>query len=182
MDLLGWAALLSLAADCGRDVHPVTTAAIIQVESQGNPLAIADNTRRTSYTPHTPAQAVRLASQLHQLGHSLDIGMMQINTRWLRPKHLSLEKLFDPCFNIAVGTGILAAAYRHALVQSDDQASALTRALSTYNTGSPTAGRAYVTRVVAAVRHTTPRDVVMRAPRAALSFTGEDCAALFFAP
>lgn len=65
MGVLGWAALLSLAADCGRDVHPVTTAAIIQVESQGNPLVIADNTRRTSYIPHTQAQAVRLANQLH---------------------------------------------------------------------------------------------------------------------
>ena len=34
MGALGWAALLSLAADCGRDVHPVTTAAIIQVEDK----------------------------------------------------------------------------------------------------------------------------------------------------
>jgi len=99
MDLLGWAALLSLATHCGRDIHPVTTAAIIQVESQGNPLIIADNTRRTSYTPHTQAQSVRLANQLHQQGHSLDIGVMQINTQWLRPKRLSLKKLFDPCFN-----------------------------------------------------------------------------------
>ena len=75
MDLLAWAALLSLAADCGPVVHPATTAAIIQVESQGNPLAIADNTRRASYIPHTQAEAVRLASQLHQQGHSLDIGV-----------------------------------------------------------------------------------------------------------
>ncbi len=182
MDLLGWAALLSLAADCGPDVHPVTTAAIIQVESQGSPLVIADNTRRTSYAPQTQAQAIHLANQLHQQGHSLDIGVMQINTQWLRPKRLSLEKLFDPCFNIAVGTGILATAYQGTLRQSDDTATALTRALSIYNTGSPTAGHAYVTRVVAAVRRTMPMNVATRAPNAALSFTGEDSATLFFTP
>jgi type IV secretion system protein VirB1 len=182
MDLLGWAALLSLAADCGPDVHPVTTAAIIQVESQGNPLVIADNTRRTSYTPHTQAQAIWLANQLHQQGHSLDIGVMQINTQWLRPKHLTLEKLFDPCFNIAVGTDILATAYQGTLRQSDDAATALTRALSIYNTGSPTAGRAYVTRVMTAVRRTTPVSIATRAPDAALSFTDEDGVALNFTP
>ncbi len=182
MDLLGWAALLSLAADCGPVVHPATTAAIIQVESQGNPLAIADNTQRTHYTPQTQAQAVHLANQLYQQGHSLDIGMMQINTQWLQPSHLSLAKLFEPCVNIAVGTGILAAAYRRALHQSDDAASALTRALSTYNTGSPTAGRAYVTRVMAAVHHTMPVVVATRAPDASLSFTDEYSAALFFTP
>lgn len=104
---------------------------------------------------------------------------MQINTQWLRPKRLSLEKLFDPCFNIAVGTGILATAYRRALRQSDR---ALTRALSIYNTGSPTAGRAYVTRVMAAVRRTTPMNVATRASHAAPSFTREDSAALFFTP
>ena len=182
MDILGWAALLSLAADCGPVVHPATTAAIIQVESQGNPLAIADNTQRTSYTPHTQEQAVRLANQLHQQGHSLDIGVMQINTQWLRPKRLSLEKLFDPCFNIAVGTGILSTAYQGTLRQSDDTATALTRALSIYNTGSPTAGRAYVTRVMNAAGHTMPTNVTTRAPRATLSFLAEDSAALFFTP
>lgn len=182
MDLLGWPALLSLAAECGPVVHPATTAAIIQVESQGNPLAIADNTLRTHYTPQTQAEAIHLTNQLHQQGHSLDIGMMQINTQWLRPHHLSLEKLFDPCFNIAVGTGILASAYRDALRQSDDAATALTHALSIYNTGSPTAGSAYVTRVMAVANHTTPINFTIHAPRAALFFTDEDSAALFFAP
>jgi len=182
MGVLGWAVLLSLATNCGSVVHPTTTAAIIQVESQGNPLVIADNTRRTIYTPHTQAQAIHLANQLHQQGHSLDIGVMQINTQWLHTRHLSFEKLFDPCFNIAVGTDILAAAYRGALRQSDDAATALTRALSIYNTGSPTAGRAYVTRVMNAAGHTMPTNVTSRAPRATLSFTGEDSAALFFTP
>jgi len=182
MGVLSWAALLSLAAACGRDVHPVTTAAIIQVESQGNALVIADNTRRTSYIPHTPAQAIRLANQLHQQGHSLDIGVMQINTQWLHTKHLTLEKLFDPCSNIAVGTDILATAYRGALRQSDDEATALTQALSIYNAGSPTEGSAYVTRVMAAVRRTTPVNVITRAPRATLSSPVKDSAALFFTP
>ena len=45
MGVLSWAALLSLAADCGRDVYPSTTAAIIQVESRETPRVIADNTQ-----------------------------------------------------------------------------------------------------------------------------------------
>ena len=48
-----------------------------------------------------------LANQLLRQGHSLDIDVMQINTQWLSAYHLPLEKLFDPCFNIAVGTRTL---------------------------------------------------------------------------
>ena len=128
----------------------------------------------------TAADAVRLANPLLRQGHSLDIGVMQVNSRWLTIDHLPLAKLFDPCFNIAVGTRILAASYRGYHHQSGDAAAALTQALSTYNTGSPTAGRAYVTRVVAAARHVDWINIASRAPHATLSFT--DSAALFFSP
>ena len=73
--------LLSLCLTCGPSVHPATTQAIIEVESAGKPLTIHDNTTGISYNPTTKSEAVALTADLLHHGHSLDIGLMQINSQ-----------------------------------------------------------------------------------------------------
>mgnify|MGYP000910261604 CR=1 FL=1 len=102
----------SLYGTCGPEVHPATTQAIIEVESSGNPLAIHDNNTGTSYTPSSRAQAMEIATRLLTRRHSIDIGLMQINSWHLRKRRIDCDSLFDPCFNIKTGTEILAAFYR----------------------------------------------------------------------
>jgi len=135
-------------AQCGPAVEPPTTRAIIQVESGGNPLAIGDNTLRQSFAPKSEREAVSLAKDLISQGHSIDIGLMQINHRHLEPMRLTLEELFDPCRNIRIGTSILADFYRRH--RTGDPTYTLMKALSAYNTGQAWKGAGYVNRILAA--------------------------------
>lgn len=191
MAVLELATILSLAAACGPTVHPHTTAAIIQVESGGDPLAIGNNTRKSGIHPHSREDAVRSADEFLHQGHRLDIGLMQINSRWLKVYDITPTDLLDPCFNIVIGTQILTDNYARYSTSSGDQATSLQRALSAYNTGSPTAGGSYVKRVYAAAGR--PFTVKVTSPSLpdegtedvgfdALSFRHDSGNALFFPP
>jgi type IV secretion system protein VirB1 len=142
---------LTLCSTCGPDVHPATTRAIIAVESSGNPLAIYDNVGKTSYKPANKEEAVRIATKLIGQGHSVDVGLMQINSQHLRTKDLNLTMLFEPCYNIKTGTKILSDAYevyrRNNPQEPDDII--LLKALSSYNTGTPYRGKEYVNKILA---------------------------------
>ena len=144
----------SLYGTCGPEVHPATTQAIVEVESSGNPLAIHDNDTRTSYTPSSRSQAAEIASRLLARRHSIDIGLMQINSWHLRKKKIDCESLFDPCFNIKTGTEILAAFYRTHRQKSPSDPPDLTllKSLSSYNTGTPYKGTRYVTKILKKAR------------------------------
>jgi hypothetical protein len=83
-------------AQCGPTVAPATTRAIIQVESDGNHLAIGDNQQRKSFAPRTREEAVALAAFLIRQGHSVDLGLMQISSAHLEPMRLSLEQVSIP--------------------------------------------------------------------------------------
>jgi type IV secretion system protein VirB1 len=139
----------SLCAQCGPSVEPSTTKAIIQVESGGNPYAIGDNTLKKSFSPNTREEAVQLASCLLAQGHNLDMGLMQVNSIHLKTGAFPLADLFDPCRNIAIGTGILTDFYRR-----NDRGEArnvvLFKALSAYNTGSAWRGPGYINRILKA--------------------------------
>ena len=140
----------SLCAACGPEVHPATTQAIIEVESAGNPLAIHDNVTNRAYSPRTRDEAVATARNLLAQEHSIDMGLMQINSQHLRKKRIDYERLFDPCFNIKTGTGILASFYRlhRRNSPSDPQDLVLLKSLSSYNTGTPYGGSYYVGRIL----------------------------------
>lgn len=144
----GFIYLSSVLAECGPSVAPSTTRAIIEVESGGNPLAIGDNTLRKSFTPRDEREAISLATELLAQGHSIDLGLMQINSCHLAPLRLSVQELFDPCRNIRVGTRILADFYRR--YQGGDPTYTLMKALSAYNTGQAWRGEGYVNRILAA--------------------------------
>jgi len=135
-------------AECGPAVNPETTQAVIRVESAGNPLAIGDNTLKKSFSPKTVAEAVEIASRLIAQGHSVDVGLMQINSCHIPTQKLTLAELFDPCKNIRTGTGILADFYRQH--KTEDSAQSLFRALSAYNTGQAWKGAGYINRILEA--------------------------------
>jgi type IV secretion system protein VirB1 len=154
---------LSLCTACGPGVHPTTTQAIIEVESAGNPLAIHDNISKSAFKPSTKKEAVKIASYLIARSHSVDIGLMQINSQHVRKKDLNLEQLFEPCYNIKTGTKILAEFYglhrRNNPLEPDDII--LLKALSSYNTGTPYNGKSYVNKILkkagyAGIKDNTP--------------------------
>jgi soluble lytic murein transglycosylase-like protein len=74
-------------------INPALLRSIVKVESGWNPHAIARNS-----------------------DGSVDIGPMQVNSRWLpslAARGVSAKDLADPCNNVYVGTWILANLFRH---------------------------------------------------------------------
>jgi type IV secretion system protein VirB1 len=145
--MMPFAIFTQLATACAPQVAPQMLAAIAQVESQRDPLAIGDNTAHRAYHPADKAQAIALAQRLMAAGHDLDLGMMQINDRNLNWLGLSLDRAFDPCRSLRAGATVLTA-------------------LSRYNTGSPTRGfrNGYVASVITAGRALPPVSVHRAAP------------------
>lgn len=139
--------LATLILQCGMAVHPETAAAIIQHESRGNPYAL--NMQVRSYYPASREEAVRLLAIALREGRSTDIGLMQVNTQWLRKLNMPAEALFDPCTNIRVGTWILSTNYGQTWAKYRAEKPALLAALSLYNTGDESRGvrNGYVSKV-----------------------------------
>jgi soluble lytic murein transglycosylase-like protein len=125
-------------------------AAIVQVESGGNPLAIGDNTTRRSYYPHDRTTAERLARRLLDAGHLLDLGIAQIDSMNFAGFGVTAHTIFDPCTNLSVGARILRGNYAFAARRYGDGQVALRHAIGMYNTGRLNAGARYIARVVAA--------------------------------
>src|SRR5260370_12467446 len=138
--LLAMAAVLSLAAKCAPDVAPDTIASIALAESGLDPLTIHDNTARQVFQSANLTGAIALAKDLIMAQHhSVDLGLMQVNSANLARLGLSMTDAFDACQSIAAGGRVLSEAYQRAL----------RGALSAYNTGDPKRGIAngYVSRV-----------------------------------
>jgi len=125
-------------------------AAIVQVESGGNPLAIGDNTTSHSYYPRDRVTAERLARRLLNAGHLLDLGIAQIDSMNLAGFGVTTHAIFDPCINLSIGAKILSDDYLFAARTYRDAQVALRHAIGMYNTGRLNAGARYIARVVAA--------------------------------
>jgi len=143
-------ALTTLIARCAPHVAPATMSAIVQVESGGDPMAIGDNTARRSYYPHDRALAEALARRLIAAGHSIDLGIAQINQANLARLGLNVHTVFDACANLGVGSEILAQDYAIATLRFGAGQAALRHAIGMYNAGSLDAGASYVRRVMLA--------------------------------
>ena len=137
-------------AHCAPTVAPSTMAAIVQVESGGDPLAIGDNTTRRSYYPRDRATAERLARRLLNAGHLLDLGIAQIDSMNFAGFGVTAHTIFDPCMNLSVGARILSGDYAFAARRYGDGQIALRHAIGMYNTGRLNAGARYIARVFAA--------------------------------
>lgn len=131
---------------CGPWVHAETTAAVIQQESGGDPYAIG--TPDGDLHGGSQENAEALLWQAMRRYKSVDIGIMQINSRWLTRLTVSPRELFDPCTNIKIGTSILAANFETSLATSKTPLEALIKALSEYNSGSKSKALRYAYSVI----------------------------------
>jgi len=146
---LGPSAILALAAQCAPAVSPQVIAAIVEVESRGHVHAINVNRLpRQPRAPRSAAEAARVAQYYIARGHSVDLGLGQINSRNMRWLGLTWDTVFDPCTNVAAAGTVLAGNYRSVRSGRHPQ-TALRIALSLYNTGDRERGfrNGYVRKV-----------------------------------
>lgn len=130
---------------CIDNVHPATVQHIIKVESNNRPYAINVNKlhqkSKPRYTqPKTKQDAIEKANYYISLGHSVDLGLMQVNSNNLLTYGVSVSDMFDECRNINIGSKILLEAYTRAIRRFPEPQVALRHALSVYNTGNFTKG------------------------------------------
>jgi type IV secretion system protein VirB1 len=163
MSALALPVLLQLAAAHAPAVAPETIAAFAQAESALDPLAIHDNTENRTHRSTTVAEAVALATSLLRRGHSVDLGLLQINDANLSRTGLTVATAFEPGRNIEAGAQIMTAVYRQCR-PGRSEPDALRCMASVYNTGREQAGllNGYVARVWKAA------DVVVPAIRKAV--------------
>lgn len=155
--ILSLATFVQLAVSCGPSVHPDTLAAVARTESGFHTAAINDNTDGGRYLLGSAEEAVRVATDLITTKrHSVDLGLMQINSANLPGLGMTIADTFDACKNIGAGARVLVSDYRPE--PGENAQSALLRALSRYNTGHPKRGfgNGYVTRVQASAQQIVP--------------------------
>ena len=97
MSVLTIPAALALSLQCAPSVDPHMIVAIGQHESALDPLTIHDNT--TGQVLHGEG-AASTARQLIAAGHSVDLGLMQINSMNLGLLGLSVSDAFTACRSI----------------------------------------------------------------------------------
>ncbi len=143
--------LVILVEQCAPTIHPQTITAVIDTESDLNPLAINVNglPKSEQPTPKTPEEAVRIATELLSQGHNIDMGLGQINSENVPRLGLTIKEIFDPCTNLQAAETILRGNYISALQRHEPGSPALNAALSAYNTGDEQKGmkNGYVQRV-----------------------------------
>lgn len=147
---LSTADFATLAARCAPSGPEATLQAVAQTESALDPWALHDNTTNASEAPASLQAAFTDAGQWIGRGHSVDLGLMQINSANLAALGMTTRSALDPCASLAGGAAVLQAAYGGVHTSAEQQA-ALLMALSRYNTGSPFKGilNGYARRVIA---------------------------------
>ena len=175
----------ALLKRCAPEVSPVTMAALVAQESGGSLYALDDDSTHIVYHPVTYASAARLSAQLLSAGHSVDLGLAQVNSGWLPALHLTAAELLEPCENLRAGSLILLRAWRAAgagtpaggtfvrsagpvtgaprVPAAPPRAKRLARALAIYHSGHPRslAGRQYAAETY---RHAGVRVIVPAIP------------------
>ena len=107
------------------------------MESGGNPLAVNVNglAGRSRIRRRRPKRRLSRERYIAR-GYSVDLGLMQVNSRNLAALGTTIEQVLDPCTNIKAGAAILTANYAEAVRSRGEGQAALQAALSAYNTGS----------------------------------------------
>lgn len=151
--MLPAATIFALAQQCAADVHPQTMAAIVRVESNGNPYAIGVVGGQLVRQPHNKDEAIATARALEQGGWNFSMGMGQVNRHNLDRYGLTYETIFDPCVNLKAASAILAECYQRAAESKSKtiKGDALGAALSCYYSGNYSTGyrHGYVQKVIA---------------------------------
>jgi len=132
--------MIELIMACAPGVAPYTIQEIVRVESEGNPITINVNKRKGVSFPHKKIEkkrdAIAVTLEAMRLGHSVDIGYMQLNSSNLEYLGYTVADAFQPCKNLAGGAKIFSEAYATCLKKGLPEQPALLCALSIYNTGN----------------------------------------------
>lgn len=136
-------ALMALLVSCSPLVAPDTGVKLVRHESGGNPFAIGVNGPFiVRPQPSSAAQAVATTKYLLKMPEvrSVDLGLGMINTNNLAWLGLTIEQAFEPCKNLGAMQTVLLGSYRRWERVHGPGEMALQKALSEYNTGSPSKG------------------------------------------
>nr|WP_245307536.1 type IV secretion system lytic transglycosylase VirB1 [Rhizobium altiplani] len=155
---LSFAEFKYLARECAPSVAPATLAAIAKVESRFDPLAVHDNTTGETLHWQNRAQATQVMRGRLDSRHSLDVGLMQINSQNFPLLGLTADRALQPCASLSAAANLLQRLYAGGHTHEDQQL-ALRRAISAYNTGDFTHGFAngYVRKVEMAAQQIVPQ-------------------------
>ena len=138
--------LMALIGQCaGSSVPPALVYAVAKAESGGHPFIVRDNI--TGHVHRFPSYSAALSFVKGHSRHSLDIGLMQVNTKAHR---IRPEKVLVPCENIREGSGILS----RDLARSGQD---LREALCLYHRGKENCGK-YPEKVGIFLPHPTRRN------------------------
>jgi type IV secretion system protein VirB1 len=129
----------ALAARCAPGVAIDVIETVARTESGNDPWVLHDNTAGDTIRPDSFIGAQSDAETLMAAGHSVDIGLMQINSANLTALGITASQALDACTSMAGGAAILQAAYGGGDTNAEQQV-ALLVALSRYNTGTPFKG------------------------------------------
>jgi len=141
---------------CAPSTDVRTLAAIVAVESNGDSWAVRDADAPAGVHPASYASAVVLAHGLLVHGHRVAVGLAQVLLP--RPGLDSATLLGSPCANVRAGAAVLADFYGREIrvvaapATEAGQQTALRRALSAYNSGSPTGAPGYTALVLSALQ------------------------------
>lgn len=143
--------ILPIIQQCASQIAPVTMAAIVRVESGGDPLAMWDNTARRGYHPHALNQALVILRRLMAAGHQVDVGIAQVDTENFREYGLTPTTALTACDNLHAGAEILQTAWDTARREyPGNPQRALFHAFEIYNSGAPIGDRDYANHILAA--------------------------------
>ncbi len=109
--ILATALVVRLAASCAPSVAPGTLASIAGTESGFNTLAIHDDTTGLDLPSASRQSAVVAARALIASGHSVDLGLMQINSANLARLGLTVRTAFDACASLGAAGRLLVTDY-----------------------------------------------------------------------
>ncbi|MCB1753891.1 MAG: lytic transglycosylase domain-containing protein [Gammaproteobacteria bacterium] len=140
----------ALASCIAPGVDPGIMRAIVAHESRGVITAINVNKlNRRVPAPVSIDEAAKAANLYIAKGYTVDIGLTQANSENLKRLKIPLQKAFDPCTNLKIGSYIYADALSRYHNRGYRGETLLRVALSAYNTGSPKQGflNGYVDKV-----------------------------------
>jgi soluble lytic murein transglycosylase-like protein len=119
--------------------------AIIRQESGGNPWAV--NVAGKAYTPRSRAEALKIIHGASTSGKSYDLGLMQVNSAWLKRLNFAPEFALEPKNNVFIGAWILS--------QEIARYGLTWRAVAAYHTPvgkNPERGRRYAISIIEQLR------------------------------
>ena len=142
--------LVTMILACSLYADNSVVNAIVQTGSQNQPFTVTTVDGESKTLPSAEGATSYAKEQMNN-GKNIEIGLMQIPSRWIEQNHLNLNDMFKPCKNIVMATQALLQAHEQcATMQTeppvkDNQACTL----SVYKSGDPNAALNYASKIMA---------------------------------